>query len=240
MQIYDIYEDAQREVPPLPFYLGERLLPVKGKMEICGAPGIMKSFLALGLGFCFATGQPWLEFPTMQVRTFLAHFEMSYEVEHERHTEMSRVYELEPGFFFGTNQKFTPLDIDIHFNRFKEAVASISPKVVILDYWRCCYAGDENDSHEVAKFTSNLDIMIEELDLSIVLLHHSNKNPLYVSGLDKHSGSVALPGWMDSVLYIARQPSGLQLQFPKTRHVRQGMIHSINIAMENMQWVRRR
>ena len=239
MLIYDIFYDVQRDVPTLPFYLGGRLLPAKGKMEICGAPGIMKSFLALGLGFSFATGQPWLGFPTMQVRTFLAHFEMSYEVEHERHTDMSQVYELEPGFFYGTNQKFTPLDIGTHFNHFKEGVASINPKVVILDYWRCCYSGDENKSHEVGRFTSNMDAMIEELDLSIVLLHHSNKNPLYVSGLDKHSGSVALPGWMDSVLYIAKQPSGLQLQFPKTRHVREGFVPSINIVMENMLWRRR-
>ena len=239
MPFYDIYEDSQRDVPPLPFYLGGRLLPVKGKMEICGAPGIMKSFLALGLGFSFATGQPWLGFSTTQVRTALAHFEMSYEVEHERHTEMSRVYELEPGFFYGTNKKFTPLDIDSIFTSFKDEIAQLEPRILILDYWRCCYAGDENKAHEVARFTSNMDAMIEELNLSIVLLHHSNKNPLYVSGLDKHSGSVALPGWMDSVLYIVKQPSGLQLQFPKTRHYREGNMPSINIAMENMLWVRR-
>lgn len=239
MLVYDIYEDAQRDVPPLVFYLGDRLLPAKGKMEICGAPGIMKSFLALGLGFCFATGQPWLGFPTIQTRTLIAHFEMSYEVEHERHTDMSQVYELEPGLLFGTNAGFIPLDIDASFAYFMEGIAPIDPRVIILDYWRCCYAGNENNAEDVVKFTSNMDTMIRERNISIILLHHSNKNPLYTSGLDKSSGSIALPGWMDSVLYVARQPNGLQLQFPKTRHSRTGIMHSINIAMEDMVWVRK-
>ena len=239
MFIYDIYEDVQRDVPPLTFYLGDRLLPAKGKMEICGAPGIMKSFLALGLGFCFATGQPWLGFPTMQARTLIAHFEMSYEVEHERHTDMSQVFGLEPQLLYGTNPGFVPLDVEASFNRFMEDIVQIDPRVIILDYWRCCYAGNENAAEDVIKFTSNLDTLIRERNVSIVLLHHSNKNPLYTSGLDKSSGSIALPGWMDTVLYVARQPSGLQLQFPKTRHLREGMMYAINIAMENMVWVRK-
>ncbi len=236
MELYDVSEWANWNIPPLQFYIGGRLLPQKGKLELCGAPGVMKSWLAQSMGFCLATGQPWLGFPTVQTRTLICHFEMSREVAHERITEMMPVYHLEPMSLYIAPLGTMFLDEQESFNRFKEAIEPIAPGVIILDYWRCCYGGDENDSRDVVRFTRNMDILIRELNTSVVLLHHTNKNPLYTGGMDKSSGHHALPGWMDTVLYLVEQPLGLQLQFSKTRHARGNRPHSLNIVFNNYQW----
>ncbi len=237
MAVYDVFDDIQRNIPPLQFHLGGRLLPVHGKMEICGAPGVFKSWLAQSLGFCFATGQPWLGFPTMQVRTLMAHFEMSYEVTHERMQAMSTIYNIEPMTLYGVNPGFLALDDDEGLARFIEMITPVDPRVIILDYLGCCFSGDENKSQDIAKLTRNLDILIREKNLSVILLHHTNKNPVYSAGMDKSSGHHSLPGWMDTVLYIARQPNNIiQIQFAKARHPRGGVPRSINTRFNNHAW----
>lgn len=235
----DVSEYTRDRFPPLLFYIGGRLLPKKGRMEICGAPGVMKSFLAQYTGYCIASGTEWLGFPTHQARTLICNFEMSPEVSNERIVEMSEVFPLPPMSLYELNIGTLFLDHDRNLNSLIEVIDNLQVKVVILDYFRLCFSGKENDSQDIMAFTHNLDILIREHDVSIILLHHTNKNPLYTGGMDKSSGHHALPGWMDSVLYLAKQPNGVQLQFSKMRHSRVGELAPLNLIFENNLWRRR-
>ena len=233
----DVVDYISADRPPLEFCIGGRLLPKHGKMEICGAPGVMKSWLAQYLSYCLAAGIPWLDFPTIQSRTVLIHFEMADEIAAERASAMSRVIEVERNKLFLWTPGVMALERDEDFNQLKATLQLIEPQVVVLDYFRCCYGLDENKSQEVNLWTGKIESLIRELNLAVIVLHHTNKNPLYSAGMDKSSGSTALPGWMDTVIYIASQPTGTQLQFSKTRHSREPM-HSINVAFENYVWRR--
>jgi RecA-family ATPase len=214
-------------------------LPEEGKMEICGAPGVMKSWLAQYTGFCTAAGIPWLGINTIQSRTLIINFEMTKGISHERSTSMLQAIDPAPDWLYTAAPGTLFIDQDDGFEVFENTIRHIQPSIVILDYLGTCFSGDVNKAQDVSKLTQKLDYIMRQYHITIILLHHTNKNPLLTGGTDKSSGSIALPGWMDTVLYMVKQPGGIQLQFSKTRHVSFGDLQSINLEFNGGVFTRR-
>ena len=86
----------------------------------------------------------------------------------------------------------------------------------------------------MASFIEKMSILKAEYDASIILVHHANKNTLNPSSVSKARGHSRLTGWVDTLVYMAEQPSGVQLQIKARQSTRE--INNINIKFENHLW----
>ena len=237
MIIHDIAEYVTWNIPPLEFYIQD-LLTKEGTMLLYGAAGVKKSWLVEYLGFCIASGEEWLGFRTMQARVLVVNFEISSISYYWRLKNMSHIFATPPQSYYEGSPSVLYLEDRGTFERFAADVRPIHPEVIILDCLQGCYGGSENKTEEMSGFIWNMVELKSEHQAALVIVHHANKNPFVISSMDKARGSTKLTGWVDTVLYMAEQPSGTQLQFGKTRHSR-NPLHPLNIKFEDYIWSRR-
>lgn len=233
-RVHDVAEYVHQPVFHPPFFL-QYLLPRGGSLLLYGKAGEMKSYMAMYTGFCIATGTDWLDLHTTQGRCLLCNFEISPVGYHDRLVPMYAVFNTERGMLYEVTLPSTFLEEPAVFNWFMtEIVEPVNPDVVILDCFARCYGGDENSNREVGRFMQNID-MIKADSRGVILIHHSNKNMLVSSPMDKARGHSRLVGDPDSVLYMVSQPTGKQMQFGKTR-LCPFVMRSKNIIFENNIW----
>ena len=233
MQIHDVSDYVTWHLARPQFYIQE-LLPKEGVMLLYGEPKVKKSWLVQNLGFCISLGEPWLGFQTEQARVLIAQFEISPLAYAWRLRDMARNYHLQPQTLYETSPMLLYLDDQENFNRFAAAIRPIQPKVIILDCMAACFGGDENNSRDIARWIERIGMLKEEHGASVVIVHHTNKNLLTTSSVDKARGHSRLTGWVDTLAYMVAQPSGIQLQFKARQATRE--LHNLNILFHDFMW----
>ena len=234
MLVHDVAEYIHEEVPTPPFFL-QYLLPRGGVLLLFGDAGVMKSWMALYMGFCIATGTDWLDFTTVQARVMLVNFEISQAGYHHRLVQMSTNFSLELQMLYETSPNTVFLDEQANFDWFcRDIVEPYNPDVIILDCLAKCFGGDENSNQDLGRFFQKVWLLKGE-SRGIVIIHHCNKNQLMPSPMGRARGGTRLIGDPDTVVYLADQPSGKQLQFLKTR-LSPYVVRSKNIVFENYLW----
>jgi RecA-family ATPase len=235
LAIHDVSVYIQQEVPRPPFYIDE-LLPQEGSMLIYGDPKVKKSWLVESMGYAIATGTEWLGFHTNQARFLLNQFEISSYAYHNRLRLMGRHFTVEPNMFFENTHTLMYLDDDRTFNTFMAEIreSGVTPQIVAMDCLSACFGGDENDGEQMASFIQRMSTIKDEFHCSIIIVHHANKNQLNPSTVSRARGHSRLTGWVDTLLYMAEQPTGVQLQFKARQAANE--LHSVNIQFENHLW----
>ena len=234
-EVHDVSEYVHRNLP-LPEFHIQNLLAKGGSMLIYGGAGVRKSWLAQDLGFCVATGVNWLGFQTVQDRVLIANFEISplaYAVMRLR--PMERQFQLQPMMLYELSPGNVSLDVPESFNRFAASIRPFQPKVIILDCLQGCYSGDENDMERAGVWIRNVGELQREFGASVVIIHHSNKS-LLASGMGRVRGTTRFTAWVDTVIHMAEQPTGIQLQFEKYRLSMMPDIHNINVRFQDYVW----
>ncbi len=97
------------------------------------------------------------------------------------------------------------LDMAADQARLFETAKHLRPKLLVLDPLVRLHALNENDASEVSALLSYLRALQRELDLSLVLVHHTRKN--HAPGLQAGQslrGSGDFHAWSDSALYLRR------------------------------------
>lgn len=133
------------------------------------------------------------------------------------------------------------LEDEENYNRFAAEIraAGILPQVIFIDCLSACFGGDENDGEQMAGFIEKMVRLKEEYNASIVIVHHANKNVLNPSSVSRARGHSRLTGWVDTLLYMAEQPSGVQLQFKPRQATRE--LYNLNVQFDGERhlWSRR-
>jgi KaiC/GvpD/RAD55 family RecA-like ATPase len=88
-------------------------------------------------------------------------------------------------------------DLRRHMHEVEALLGSYKPDLLILDSWRSLWAGDENDSGEVAKVLDPLRNLIRRHNAGAVLIHHMRKNGGY-------RGSSAIGASVENVMELSR------------------------------------
>lgn len=102
------------------------------------------------------------------------------------------------------------LDLAADQARLFETVKRLRPKLLVLDPLVRLHALNENDASAVSALLSYLRALQRELDLSLVLVHHTRKN--HTMGLQAGQslrGSGDFHAWSDSALYLRRVKGAL-------------------------------
>jgi AAA domain-containing protein len=180
-----------------------------------GEPKCCKSFLALDLAVAVAAGVPCLRRFAVPVpgRVLLYAAEDAHPIVRRR---------LE-GIAIAAGVDLCDLDIqvitaptlrlDLPADRLalQEAVASLQPKLLILDPFVRLHRIDENASGEVAPLLAYLRELQRRYALAVLVVHHAKKGAGNVRAGQALRGSSEFHAWGDSNLYLRRDGDSLTL-----------------------------
>uniref|UniRef100_A0A6M3KBK0 Putative ATPase domain containing protein n=1 Tax=viral metagenome TaxID=1070528 RepID=A0A6M3KBK0_9ZZZZ len=235
MPIHDVSEYITWRLPPQPFYIQD-ILPQQGTMLVYGDPKVKKSWLVQHMAYCVGIGDEWLGFRTTQARVLINQFEVSPYAYHNRLYLMARHYTLPSQMIYENTHPIVYLEDEETYNRWSAEIraAEIAPNVIIMDCMSACFGGDENNGEQMAIFIAKMVRLKTEYNASLILVHHANKNTLNPSSVSRARGHSRLTGWVDTLVYLCEQPTGIQLQIKARQSTRE--IPPINISFEDYNW----
>ena len=193
-------------------------LPAEGVGVLWGDPGSFKSFIALDLALCVATGRDWHGLQVKQGRTWLlageGHAGTERRVRAWRHAncpELSDLSDLSDQFFHTPRALLISESDGTATNQVRELVKTIEagnvPSVVVVDTLARAMSGDENTSRDMGAFIRALETLVNACRLAgqpvcVILVHHSRKD----GGV--YRGSSSLRGAADFEFEVQRSAPG--------------------------------
>ena len=176
---------------------------------IGGAPKCSKTWLGLDMALSVATGTPCLgEYAVPRAGPVLVYLaEDALPVVRQRVAGMARHRGLDlAGVEIHVITAPTlRLDRDPHRTRLLETAKRLRPRLLLLDPLVRLHGIDENNAGEVAGLLAYFRSLQRQLDLSVVLVHHTRKNAAGgVAAGQGLRGSSDLHAFGDSNLYLRR------------------------------------
>ena len=211
---YRLYTDAEIMDLPPPEWLIEGILPAGGLVQLYGAPGIGKTFLALDWVFCIGTGTPWLGRSCMrgrvvyiaaEGRTGLGPRIRAWRVCHGHEDETNVSFVAEPVYML------KPKCV----KRLLRTLETLDPKpslIVIDTMARCIPGADESAAKDVGLFIAHLDSIRLKLGVTILVIHHIGKDKRR-----KERGSTAFRGAADTMISLKKDGEGFLIECDKQK-----------------------
>ena len=182
---------------------------------IGGEPKCCKSFLALDLAVAVAAGIPCLR------RFAVPHpgRVLLYAAEDALHIVRLRL----EGICAAAGLRLAELDVqvitapclrlDLEADRrnLAETVATLKPRLLVLDPFVRLHRIDENASGEVAPLLAYLRELQRRHAIAVIIVHHAKKGGAHVRAGQALRGSSEFHAWGDSNLYLRRQAEDLIL-----------------------------
>lgn len=183
---------------------------------IGGAPKCSKTWLGLDLALSVATGTPCLgkyavprSGPTL---IYLAEDALSVLRERVAGMARHRGLDLADVEMHVITAPTLRLDRDPHRGRLLETARRLRPRLLLLDPLVRLHGIDENNAGEVAGLLAYFRSLQRELDLSVILVHHTRKNAAGGAAAGQGlRGSSDLHAFGDSNLYLRRTSQRLLL-----------------------------
>lgn len=205
---------AVAERPPEARWLVESLWAASGVGILGGLPKSLKTWLAAELALAVATGTKALgRFAVGSkgpVLVFAAEDEPS--AMRSRFQSLARArglpFDTLPVFLLDVGALY--LDAPDQLARLRCTVATLRPRLLILDPFVRISRGDENSAQEVSHLLGALRALQRDFDLAVLLVHHLRKSPSSSLG-QQLRGSGDFAAWYDSALYLVREGGELFL-----------------------------
>jgi len=180
-----------------------------------GEPKCCKSFLALDLAVSVASGTPCLrQFPVRRTGSVLLFpAEDSLAIVRARLAGICAAAAVD----FNTlpveviTAPTLRLDTETDRRRLTQTVATLRPRLLILDPLIRLHRVDENDASQIAALLSYLRGLQRQFELAVLLVHHARKDAHSTRPGQALRGSSELHGWGDSNLYLRRRGNQLTL-----------------------------
>jgi hypothetical protein len=183
---------------------------------IGGAPKCSKTWLALDMSLSVATGTACLNRYAVPesgpVLVYLAEDSLSIVRERVEGMARHRGLDLDTVPIHVITTPVLQLDRDPHRTQLLETARQLRPRLLLLDPLVRLHGIDENHAGEVAELLAYFRSLQRQLDLSVVLVHHTRKNAAggTAAGLGLR-GSSDIHAFGDSNLYLRRSSDRLVL-----------------------------
>ena len=196
-------------------WLVEQLWGSSSVGVIGGAPKCSKTWLGLDLALSVATGTPCLgRYAVPQPGPVLVYLaEDALPIVRQRVEGMARHrgLALEQVELYVITAPTLRLDRDPHRRQLQQTAQRLRPRLLLLDPLVRLHGIDENNASEVAGLLAYLRQLQRQLDLSVMLVHHTRKNAAGVAAGQSLRGSGDLHAFGDSNLYLRRVKERLLL-----------------------------
>jgi hypothetical protein len=192
-----------------PRWLVEQLWGDSSVGVIGGAPKCSKTWLGLDLALSVATGTPCLGRYAVPrpgpVLVFLAEDALPVVRERVQGMTRHRGLDLADVDIYVITAASLRLDREPHRNRLLETARRLQPRLLLLDPLVRLHGVDENHAGEVAELLAYFRSLQRQLDLSVVLVHHTRKNAAGGAAAGQGlRGSSDIHAFGDSNLYLRR------------------------------------
>lgn len=183
---------------------------------IGGAPKCSKTWLALDMSVSVATGTACLDRYDVPlpgpVLVYLAEDSLAIVRERIEGIARHRGLHLDAVPIHVITAPVLRLDRDPHRTQLLETARRLRPRLLLLDPLVRLHGIDENHAGEVAELLAYFRSLQRELDLSVILVHHTRKNAPggTAAGLGLR-GSSDIHAFGDSNLYLRRTSDRLML-----------------------------
>lgn len=211
VHVADIATEETRER-----WLIESLWGASAVGVIGGAPKCSKTWLALDMSLSVATGTACLgRYPVPEpgpVLVFLAEDSLAIVRERVEGIARHRGLQLDSTPIHVITASVLRLDREPHRSQLRETAKRLRPRLLLLDPLVRLHGIDENHAGEVAELLAYFRSLQRELDLAVVLVHHTRKNAAggTAAGLGLR-GSSDIHAFGDSNLYLKRAKDRLVL-----------------------------
>ena len=196
-------------------WLVEQLWSASSVGVIGGAPKCSKTWLGLDLALSVATGTACLgRYAVPQPGPVLVYLaEDALPIVRQRVEGMARHrgLALERVEMYVITAPTLRLDRDPHRRQLQETAQRLKPRLLLLDPLVRLHGIDENSAGEVAGLLAYIRGLQRQLDLSVMLVHHTRKNAAGVAAGQSLRGSGDLHAFGDSNLYLRRVKDRLLL-----------------------------
>ena len=183
---------------------------------IGGAPKCSKTWLALDMSLSVATGTACLDrYEVPQpgaVLVYLAEDSLAIVRERVEGIARHRGLQLDSVPIHVITTPVLRLDRDPHRTQLRETARRLRPRLLLLDPLVRLHGIDENHAGEVAELLAYFRSLQRELDLAVVLVHHTRKNaPGGTAAGVGLRGSSDIHAFGDSNLYLRKASDRLML-----------------------------
>ncbi|MBI5020550.1 MAG: AAA family ATPase [Ignavibacteriales bacterium] len=208
-----IMKDNDKAPSPI---IDDGILLDKTLLLVFGQPKAKKTFLCLNMGLAIAQGKSFAGFkiPGAQKVLFLSAEGGYYPIRDRIKTMVTDIKEEHRNNFKMCFNARLNLMVEEDLDLIVEHIDAYKPKVLIIDPFVRFHDNDENSASEMSKVLGNIRHLIEQYNLSIILVHHAGKDN--TRGL---RGSSAIVGEYDSSIHIANSGETSSLSFDM-RHVK--------------------
>ena len=177
-------------------WLVERYIEANAMVILFGEPGVGKSFIALDMACCIATGEAWQGFPVKQGPVFY--------IAGEGHAGIGRrlgAWCRYRGVKLGSIHVSTTAAPLTEWDAVKQVMRGIKAKVeqhgvpalIVVDTLARNFGGlDENSNKDMGLFVQHMDRLKYELQTTILIVHHTGQG-----NKDRARGASALKGAVD-------------------------------------------
>ena len=193
-----------------PAIIGNGFLLHKTLFLIYGKKKSRKSTLAYNLGLAIASGT---SFAIFDIPT--PHKVLILSAEGGEDTNMERLKIMKPHFKQIPNGYFTiefypkiKLENPQDYEYLSELIKKTGAEILIIDPLMSFHRADENSSKEMSMIQEKIRDLIEELNISIILLHHSGR-----SSAKSPRGSSVIDDNYDSSICLTRNGNKTKLSF---------------------------
>ena len=188
------------DLPPIEFLI-DAILPAGGTGTLFGAPGLGKSFVALDLALCVASGKPFFGHIVKRCPVVFVAAEGAAGLPNRvnawrQHHGYEDTGEL--GVYFATEpvQLLEGRSVSVFLSAIRK-LGEPRPGLIIMDTLaRCMAGGDENSTRDMGMTIAAVDRIRRDTGAAVLLIHHTRKDG------DLERGSSALRGAMDAMLWL--------------------------------------
>lgn len=211
-----LYSTEELLTLPPPSWLIENIIPEGSLCALYGPPESTKSFIAIDLALCVATGRAW--HGHLVLRGFVLYVAaeggpgLSKRVRawliasNLPASDADVAWLIESMTVAGTSEDMSTLleRIDGEMERI--------PSLIIIDTLARCFEGDENQQEDMGAFIAGLDTLRHRYGAAVLTVHHTRL------GGDRERGNTALRGGTDTMISVSRGDNGIiQLECTKQK-----------------------
>lgn len=198
------------QIPDPEPLIGEDILFKDCLAWMVGKPGCMKSFTALDMAGCVATGETWQGYPVTQGPV------LYLVAEGVRGTKKRvRAWEKSMGRQM-TGVMFLPVAVQSkngsQWDGFVELVRELTPSLIVIDTQARVTVGvEENSNTEMGEFVDRAERLRVASGACVLIIHHIGRNG------DTGRGATTLDGALSTIIKVTKDDDRVELECQKNK-----------------------